>query len=321
MPPVTRERYRSPSVARRPVISQTITVGNGGLIELTCRRPKGEAPKAFAIFCHGLGASGRDYAELSEFWASHGYLVVHPTFPDWVGAVAAAERQWGFDPNAAALSEWASIPKVRARMYEILHTPFYWLERVRIVGLVMANMDAILTSVLNIQSGPIPGAIAGHSFGAYTSQLFAGAEIDVPGEGTCRFKDNRFRAAVLLSAQGRDQQGLREGSWNGMTGPVLNVTGTLDSGAQGQDWHWKVEPYELAPAGEKYLAVLEDADHYLGGLTLTDPTAGFPDRRNAVSQLTLAFLDAYVRDDESAKSWLASVSDQIGNCSLLFERK
>src|SRR5690606_13641134 len=109
------------------------------------------------------------------------------------------------------------------------------------------------------------GAITGHSFGAYTAQLFAGAEIDLPGEGPRNFRDDRFSAAILLSAQGRDQQGLREGSWDGIEGPMLNVTGTLDGGAKGQDWHWKMEPYELAPAGDKYLAVLVGADHYLGG--------------------------------------------------------
>ncbi|WP_159587245.1 alpha/beta hydrolase family protein [Chelativorans xinjiangense] len=314
--------YRPPS-EEGGALTQTITIGDGdgAPMALTCRRPEDEMPKAFVIFCHGLGASGRDYAELSRFWASHGYLVIHPTFPDWVGAVAAAEPQLGFDPNTETLAEWASIPELRARMYEILHTPSYWLERVRIVRLVMAEMDAVLGSALGTRARPIPGAIAGHSFGAYTSQLFAGAEIDVPGQGTCRFKDDRFRAAILLSAQGRDQQGLRKGSWDGMTGPVLNVTGTLDEGAKGQDLRWKVEPYKLAPAGSKYLAVLEGADHYLGGLTLTDPASGLPHQRNAVSQLTLAFLDAYVTDYNSAKLWLASIPDHIGTCPLLFKQK
>src|SRR5690606_23010804 len=128
------------------------------------------------------------------------------------------------------------------------------------------------------------------------AQLFAGAEIDLPGEGPRNFRDDRFSAAILLSAQGRDQQGLREGSWDGIDGPMLNVTGTLDGGAKGQDWHWKMEPYELAPAGDKYLAVLVGADHYLGGIARPDQSPA-PRQSEAVAQLTLAFLDAYVGKD------------------------
>lgn len=292
---------------------------DGSVLPLVCRWPGGLAPKGFVIFCHGLSASGRDYAALSSHWAAHGYLVIHPTFPDWIGAVAQAEAQLGLDP-ASDLSGWADDPEVRARMYEILHTPSYWLERIRIVGHVMDALDAVLDATCGRQLAPIPGAIAGHSFGAYTSQLFAGAEIDLPGEGSRTFKDDRFGAAILLSAQGRDQQGLREGSWDGIDGPMLNVTGTRDGGAKGQDWHWKVEPYEFAPAGDKYLAVLTDADHYLGGIARPDQSP-VSEQRNAVEQLTLAVLDAYLTDDAAAMAWLGRITDLIGDCPLLFRRK
>ncbi len=274
------------------------------------------------MFCHGLGASGRAYGELSSYWAAHGYLVIHPTFPDWINTVAAAEPALGLDP-AGDLSGWSANPEVLARMHEILHTPFYWTERIRIVRQVLDGMDAILAATCGApaRQAPeaIPGAIAGHSFGAYTSQLFAGAEIDLPGHEHGRFRDDRFKAAVLLSAQGRDQQGLREGSWDTMTGPVLNVTGTLDHGAKGQDWRWKSEPYELAPSGDKYLCVLQDADHYLGGIGNAPPA--IPEQYDAVCQLTLAFVDAYVTKDGFAKSWLASISDRVADSSVLFKRK
>jgi len=307
-----------------PVITSYTTSlvdGVGEPLVLTCRWPEGIVPKASVVFCHGLGASARQYEELSRAWAKFGYFVVHPAFSDSIGAVAAAEEELGLDPEAGDLENWMEIPNVRERMFEILHTPSYWLERTEIVSRVLDGMDAIMASTCGNPTQPIPMSIAGHSFGAYTSQLFAGAEIDVPGRNTCRFRDDRLKAAILLSTQGRDQQGLRDGSWDAMTGPVLNVTGTLDRGAKNQDWVWKSEPYELAPPGGKYLAVIDGADHYLGGMTLADPKAGLPDQRDAVSQLTLAFLDAYAMDDEHAMSWLSAISDQIGNCSLLFKRK
>lgn len=317
------EPHQWPGEARDVAMSrQTIDVGaEGSPIPLTCRWPKGGMPKAFVVFCHGLGAGGQDYEALSCFLASHGYLVIHPTFPDWIGAVAAAEPALGYQPDAPELLRWTTVPALRKRLYEILHTPFYWMERIRIVREVMGNLDKIIASTCGAPRQPIPGAIAGHSFGAYTSQLFAGAEIDIPGKGVCQFKDDRFGAAVLLSAQGRDQQGLRDGSWNGMTGPVLTVTGTRDEGSKGQDWLWKIEPFELAPPGGKFLAVIEDADHYLGGMTDNDPSPHIPAQRDAASMLTLGFLDAHVARDETATGWLASIEDRIGSCRALIRRK
>jgi pimeloyl-ACP methyl ester carboxylesterase len=294
-------------------------ITDGAALPLVCRWPEEGAPRGFIVFCHGLGAGGRDYAELSHHWASHGYLVIHPTFPDWFGAVAAAEPDLGLD-QAADSTDWLANPTARARMFEILHTPFYWMERIRIVGQVMDSLDAVFAATCGPPSQPMPGAITGHSFGAYTSQLFAGAVIDVPGEGRRNFKDNRFAAAILLSAQGRNQQGLREGSWDGMTGPVLNVTGTQDGGAKGQDWRWKVEPYELAPPGDKYLALLTGADHYLGGIAVPQQ-APVPEQKDAVFQLTLAFLDAHLPGDATAKAWLLSITDRIGECPMVFKRK
>lgn len=272
------------------------------------------------VFGHGIGESGLGYAELSRHWAAHGYFVVHPTFPDWIEAVAATHPEIargleGHDPKT-----WATLPEVREQVLALLHQPPSWVERVRIVREVMDAADAILAATCGAPAAPLPFAITGHSFGAYVTQLFAGVEIDMPEGPTC-YADGRFRAAIVLSGQGRDQQGLREGSWDTMTGPVMTVTGTLDGGAKGQDWHWKCEPYELAPAGGKYLAVLEGAAHNLGGIARTTAQENDAGQRGAVNQLTLAFLDAHVAGDRDARSWLASVGDRVGNCPLLFKRK
>ena len=308
-----------PSRPRQRISERLVKVpSDGGALPLVCRWPDGVSPMGYVVFCHGLGASGSDYAELSRYWAEYGYLVIHPTFPDSAEAVARAEPQLGFE--AGGRTSWLDHPGARARLYEILHTPSYWLARIRIVRQTMEVIDAVFGATCGGRRGSTPGAIAGHSFGAYTSQLLAGAEIDLPGEGPRSFKDGRFAAAILLSAQGRDQQGLREGSWDGIDGPMLNVTGTLDGGAKGQDWHWKVEPYELAPAGDKYLALLTDADHYLGGIARRDQFP-VPAQRDAVEQITLAFLDAYLRKDLAARAWLGGITDRVGDCPGVFEHK
>ncbi len=287
---------------------------------LTCRWPAGREAEAFVVFCHGLGSNGRGYAALSRFWARNGYLVIHPTFSDAIGTVAREEPGLGLDPESD-LAGWMSLPQARARMHEILHTPERWTGRVKHVGTVMGHIEEIVAATCGGRAARMPCAITGHSFGAYTAQLLAGAEIDMPDGAAGRFGDDRFGAAVLLSAQGRDQQGLRDGSWDAMDRPVLTVTGTLDRGAKGGDWRWKSEPHELAPAGGKYLAVLEEGDHYLGGFSDNGRQPQVPAQQEAVRLITLAFLDAHLRDRQTARDWLGSIADHVGECRLLFKRK
>jgi len=287
---------------------------------LTCRWPGAVDPAGVVVFCHGLGSSGGEYAALSTHWARHGYLVIHPTFADSMGAVARAEPLLGLDPDSD-LTGWTAMPAVRARMHEILHTPSVWLGRVAVIRAVMDAIDAIALATCGTPVASLRCAIAGHSFGAYAAQLLAGAEIELPDGQTGRFRDTRFNAAVLLSAQGRDQQGLHGNAWASMDGPVLTVTGTLDRGAKAGDWRWKAEPFNFAPAGGKYLMVLDDADHFMGGFADRAGQRQVPAQREALRQVSLAFLDAQLRNSEAALQWLGSVAGTVAGCPVLFKRK
>lgn len=316
---MSAHRYESDVAPGRIGEADDVLAGHprtGAHAPLVCRWPAENRPGGVVVFCHGLGSNGAEYAALSAHWARHGYLVVHPTFADSIVAVASAEPQLGLDPRAD-LSGWTAMPGIRARMHEILHAPASWLDRLAIVGAVMDALPDVLAATCGVPRRPLPVAVAGHSFGAYTAQLLAGAEIDLPGGGPRGFRDRRFAAAILLSAQGRDQQGLRDGSWDAMDGPVLTVTGTLDRGAKGGDWRWKCEPYELAPAGAKYLAVLDDADHFLGGFAERGGQRQVPAQRDAVEQITLAFLDAHLRGRAAARRWLGSAAPATGEAPLL----
>lgn len=292
--------------------------GRGPPLPLTCRWPEQGDPKAVIVFCHGLGANGRDYGRLTAFWAAHGYIVVHPTFADAIKTVARAEPALGLDPEQHDLSEWTAMPEVRKRMHEILHAPAYWMKRIETVSRVADGLGRILSQI-HSEEKILPWVIAGHSFGAYTTQQLAGVEFDFPGQGPRRVRDDRFSAAIILSGQGRDQQGLRDGSWDHIEGPVLTVTGTRDGGAKGQDWRWKCEPYDLGPTGDKYLVVLEDADHFLGGFAQKNQNR--PEQMDALRAVTLAFMDACVLGEASAGSWLSGLGAQIGDAPVIFRRK
>ena len=143
------DTYSSNSKKYAVKLSEHIVLDRGSneaALALTCRWPKESDPVGFIVFCHGLGSSRRDYAELAEFWAARGYVVVQPTFPDWIGFIAASEPQLGLDPAAEGLVNWASIPQVRSHMFTLLHSPSYWIARVKIVQLVLDQMDFILRS-------------------------------------------------------------------------------------------------------------------------------------------------------------------------------
>ncbi|GAA6189792.1 hypothetical protein NBRC116596_28550 [Litorivita sp. NS0012-18] len=303
---------------RMAVRAVSVPDGKGGNMPLLCRFPAGAQAKGIVVFCHGLGSSGQAYGSMTEAWVKQGYLVIHPTFADSIQSVVRAHPELGIDPEDEDLPLWVRrYPQIRPQMLEILHDPAHWLDRVRIVQQVMQHLPVVLEAA-GVQGASLPMAIAGHSFGAYTAQLLAGVQIELYG-GQRHFRDDRFSAALILSGQGRGQQGLREGSWDTMTGPVLTVTGKQDGGAKGQDWHWKCEPYELAPAGDKCLAVLDDAGHYLGGMTPEGNTV--PHQAEALALVTTAFLDAYVTRRSSARNWLDLVEDRIGDCPVIFKRK
>ena len=52
-----------PSAFSSGIVERSVE-GAGGVLPLVCRWPEAMTPKGFVIFCHGLSASGRDYAEL-----------------------------------------------------------------------------------------------------------------------------------------------------------------------------------------------------------------------------------------------------------------
>ena len=82
--------------------------------------------------------------------------------------------------------------------------------------------------------------------------------------------------------------------------------------------------YNLAPRGDKYSVVLEDGDHYLGGLICRTNRGGEDDPVGVevVRSAQTAFLDAYVKDDAAAKQFLQTVDvGTITNGRAEFKRR
>ena len=273
--------------------------------------PKSGGPFPVIVFSHGAGGSGQNYFPLTSFWASHGYVVIQPTHNDSI----ALRREKG-----------EQIPTgPRELIDEYRFNSDDWGNRARDISLVIDSLSDLQERVRQLKAKMDQKRIGvgGHSYGAYTTQMIGGALVDMPnGPKAQSFRDERPRALMLLSGQGKNQNGLTETSWQTMTRPMMSMTGTYDNGASGQVAEWRKDPFTYSPPGDKYHVFIDDAFHmsFTGALAQADSVQSV--RRPLVARLaqrtdqkavfdyvkiaSIAFWDAYLRNDPKAKTYLKS---------------
>jgi predicted dienelactone hydrolase len=265
--------------------------------------PKGKGPFPVVIFSHGFGGTKDGYAYLSRFLAGHGYVSIHPNHAD-AGAPLQVRGGGGED--------------VRKQ----LTNPKVWEGRVGDVSFLIDSFPA-LERKLPALKGELDAArigVAGHSFGAFTSMLIGGTTVDVPnGTKGKSFADTRVKAILPISPQGTSHMGLKKGSWDKLKLPMLVVTGTRDRGLGGEPASWREEPFRYSPAGDKYLLIIDGANHFsfVGGrFDAQEKTIPF------VKVAAVAFWDAYLKGDREAKAYLQSDKLQaFGKGAVKFSKK
>jgi len=256
-------------------------------IDIDCRiqLPAGRQKIPLIVFSHGFGADRTAFTPIAQHWADHGFVVISPSHRDGFG------KSKGKDGGLPA----GGLPA-------LLKNAVHKIEnRVGDIAFIFDSLDLLTAKIPALKDRIDRGRIgvAGHSLGAYTTMLVGGVTADI-GEVKARsFKDERVRCILPISAQGTGQQGLTETSWAHLTIPMLGVTGSLDKGAGGQNAEWKKEPFKFSAAGDKYLVFIEGANHVsFGGATSGHIT-------DAVKAGTLAFWNAYLKEDAAAKTSLS----------------
>jgi predicted dienelactone hydrolase len=173
-----------------------------------------------------------------------------------------------------------------------------------------------------VQSGdPVVGradlsriGMSGHSFGAITTQALAGERF---GPTAGQLVDARIRAAIAFSPSGGRDTSVADSSnrFADIRLPFLSLTGTLDTSvasketAESRQW-----PFERMPGPDKYLLVLDGADHATFGgqselraLRRSRPGNGDSDAANAsIRAVSLMFWNAHLSGDDRAREWLTS---------------
>jgi predicted dienelactone hydrolase len=256
--------------------------------------PDAPGPFPVIVFSHGALASKDGYAGLARYWASHGFVSVHPSHADSVA-------DGGF----------------RGTLHQAIEDPRGLENRPRDVSFVLDALAGAKRFAPQLAGKLDLGhvGVAGHSFGAYTAAAIGGATIHLPGRpGPVRLADPRAKAIVLLSPQGSGRLGLTADSWQDLRLPVLLVHGSRDFGPYGEPPDWRDEAFRRAPPGDKFDMEVEGATHMQCAAGGAWSRGRARDRLfECIAHETLAFWDAYLKESPEARRRL--LAHAVGGCS------
>lgn len=260
------------------------------VVPVRVRVPTGSGPYPVILFSHGLGGSRAGGELWGGAWAHHGYIVVHMQHPGsdeslWrgQGLAAMANVRDGISPKNALLR----AGDVSFVLDEIARR--------------RAQGDPLFAHADLQRIG-----MSGHSFGAQTTLTVAGEK----GAFTGSHADPRIKAAIAMSpaAWGSTDDLMRR--YADMRLPFMSLTGTEDRA--GITPNITVDnrklPYRYMPAPDKYLLVLDGANHmvYNGqpGMRRQWTEQNRQVHAPLIEEVTLDFWDAYLKGDAGARAAL-----------------
>lgn len=287
------------------VVNQLVVANDAGsALELTISYPDAVGPFPLLIFSHGNWSSKDKYQPVVNHWVSHGYVVVAPNHADCCSMV-----QGIF--NSLRYGQVGLIQR-----------------RVQGINFLLDNIS-LLERQLDGLKGLIDKeriAITGHSFGAYTAQQLIGAGMFNPDTKSFEYyRDARVKAVVAISPPGPMFDTITPESWSQLNKPMLVATGTWDSNAQfWPDWRLHKMSFDTAQAGSNYALITQGADHYFGNLICRPEREQAPqyDALSMLNTVSVAFLDAYLKEDQAAHRFLAGDTlQQITDGFSVLERR
>jgi predicted dienelactone hydrolase len=240
------------------------------------------APVPLVVFSHGIGGSRRGYTYLGRHWAAQGFASLHVQHVGsdrslWFGSIfSLVNRLQGAAQDGEAVA------------------------RVKDLRFALDQLLASLTGEF-IDAGRI--AVAGHSYGANTTLLAAGARVPRPDK-PIDLHDTRFKAAIVISAPPFYGEGNPAQILAPVRVPSLHITATEDiiripgyySGAAD-----RVAVFDAIGSARKWLAVFEGGSHSM--FTDRSGTGGAllnPQVKAATQELSAAFLRKVFGDDDGA---------------------
>jgi dienelactone hydrolase len=251
-------------------------------------------PAPLVVFSHGIGGSRHGYSWLGSFWASRGYASLH------LQHVGSDRSVWIGNPLDMLLRLQSAARDDEA------------IARVRDLSFAL---DRLLAGELAPRIDGRRIVAAGHSYGANTTLLAAGAQVRRDGRPV-DLRDLRVRAAIVLSAPPFYGEGDPAPILAGVRVPSLHVTATEDviripgyySGAAD-----RIAVFDATGSPRKALAVFGGGSHSIftdrigpGGPVLNAQV------KQATRELSLAFLaSVFDGDDGALRRWPAQFADIV----------
>ena len=283
-------------------------------IPLKIYYPQEDGSFPLIIFSHGAGGSKDSFAYLSRFWASCGYVCIHPTH---LGSDLSVLQKIGLQA-----------------LLEITNDPELYSQRPQDISFIIDSLDELEQQVPQLK-GKINHAVigvSGHSYGAYTTMLLAGAVIDMAAGDEESFQDDRIGGFLGISPQGTNRLGLNKHSWDKINNPMMMVSGSKDQGWEGKPASWRLEAFNYMPPGDKYHLLIEGANHFSfdlqakiakniaprmnqGKNTLREKKISEFDQNSRIKiylkSASIAFWDAYLKFKTPGKEYLWSDTIKI----------
>jgi len=241
------------------------------------------------IFSHGLGGSRDGYAFLGNTWASAGYISVH------LQHIGSDDSLWRDGKPGKPIDKVKSGMTLQAYLDRVGDVRFA-IDQLQAINNLDAGSKHALAGKLDLKHI----AMAGHSFGAQTTQAIAG-QIAVFGKREIGLADDRITCAIALSPAPPKAPADVGKAFSKMRVPILWMTGTNDTGVVRETKaDERLVPYEKTTAKDQYLVVFTDADHmaFAGGGAMAKKISA------SVELTTTAFLDAYLRNEADKKKTL-----------------
>ena len=231
------------------------------------RLPSAPGPWPLVLYSHGLGGNREGAAVWGQAWADAGSAVLHLQHP---GSDTDTLRN-----GLAALRAAASAEQLLAR---VLDVRFALDEVERQAG---AGAGGVAEPWRSLRLDAI--GLAGHSFGAQTTQAVAGQRFPAAAD-VLALADPRLRAFIALSPSSpRDGRMTVAQAFGAITRPFLAVTGSLDGDPFGlyDSGEPRARVFDGLPRGQRALLWLQGADHMsFGGSSARPVPAVGPFRRH-----------------------------------------
>ena len=271
-------------------------------IPIRLYRPVGRAPMPLVVFSHGLGGN----RSAGEIWLNH--WAAH-------GIAGLAIQHAGSDEDvlkAGSLRRSLQSAMTREQLLARVADVRFVLDS---ITLRAARHEGRWADIDSHRIG-----MAGHSFGAVTTQALAGERLtgDSRPHGEARLK-----AFVAFSPSARGPESAIDERFATMQAPFFSITGTRDDGIGIADISSanRTRPYGAMPGPDKYLLILSGGKHLHFSGTRQRRSDTPPALSNAIAASTLAFWQRYLEQDTAAGHWLNEDFARQLSADDRFERK